>query len=82
MKNAVADLVAEGDRPQWSDMRFRRELVAWMHPNRSRSRDGMPGYTFGFGKPMWLAGPVVMRTFDMGPAGPRRTGSSRKVPPS
>jgi nitroreductase len=65
-KNAVADLVAEGDRAQWSDRRFRRELAAWMHPNRTRSRDGMPGYAFGFGEIMSLAGPLVMRTFDMG----------------
>jgi hypothetical protein len=81
MKNAMADLVAEGDRPQWSDMRFRRELAAWMHPNRTRRRDGMPGYAFGFGELISFAGPLVMSTFDMGPAGPRRTGSSRKVPP-
>lgn len=65
-KNAVADLVAEGDRIQWSDRRFRRELVAWMHPNRTKSRDGRPGYAFGFGELMSLAGPLVMRTFDMG----------------
>jgi hypothetical protein len=65
-KNAVADLVAEGDRIQWSDRRFRRELAAWMHPNRTKSRDGIPGYAFGFGELMSLAGPLVMRTFDLG----------------
>jgi nitroreductase len=65
-KNAVADLVAEGDRIQWSDRRFRRELAAWMHPNRTKSRDGMPGYAFGFGEFMSLASPLVMRTFDIG----------------
>jgi hypothetical protein len=65
-KNAVADLVAEGDRIQWADRRFRRELAAWMHPNRTKSRDGMPGYAFGFGEFMSLASPLVIRTFDMG----------------
>jgi len=65
-KNAVADIVAEGDRIQWSDRRFRRELAAWMHPNCTKSRDGMPGYAFGFGELMSLASPLVMRTFDMG----------------
>lgn len=65
-KDAVADLVAEGDRIQWSDRRFRRELAAWMHPNRTNSRDGIPGYAFGFGEFMSLASPLVMRTFDMG----------------
>jgi nitroreductase len=65
-KNAIAGLVAEGDRIQWSDRRFRRELAAWMHPNRTKSHDGMPGYAFGFGEFMSLTSPLVMRTFDMG----------------
>ena len=37
-----------------------------MHSNRSRSRDGVPGYAFGFGDIMSAAGPLVVRTFDMG----------------
>src|SRR3712207_3050567 len=65
-KNAVADIVAEGDRIQWSDRRVRRELAAWMHPNRTKGRDGMPGYAFGFGEVMSLASPLVMRAFDVG----------------
>jgi nitroreductase len=65
-KDAVAGLVVEGDRLQWSDRRFRRELASWVHPNRTKSRDGIPGYAFGFGEFMSLAGPLVMRTFDMG----------------
>src|SRR5215216_6724963 len=43
-KHAIADLIAEDDRIQLADNRFRRELVVWMHPNRSRSRDGNTGY--------------------------------------
>lgn len=65
-REAVAGLIAEGDRTQWADRRFRRELAAWTHSNRSRSRDGIPGYAMGFGDLMSLAGPVVIRTFDMG----------------
>lgn len=63
---ALADLVAEGDRRQMADRRFRRELAVWMHPNRSRSHDGIPGYAFGFGDLMAAAGPLVVRTFDVG----------------
>jgi nitroreductase len=63
---ALADLVAEGDRRQMADRRFRRELAAWMHPNRTRSRDGIPGYALGFHDVMAAAGPLVVRTFDMG----------------
>jgi nitroreductase len=63
---AVADLVAEGDRTQMADKRFRRELAAWVHANRSRSRDGMRGYGFGFGELMSFAGPLAIRSFDLG----------------
>jgi hypothetical protein len=65
-KPAVADLISEGDRIQMADKRFRRELASWVHPNRAKSRDGIPGYAFGFGDLMSLAGPFVIRTFDTG----------------
>jgi nitroreductase len=65
-KHAIAGLIAEGDRIQWDDKRFRRELSLWMHPNRTKSRDGMPLYAFGFGDLMSKAGPFVIRTFDTG----------------
>lgn len=63
---ALADLVAEADREQGADPRFRRELAAWVNPNRSRSRDGMPGYAFGMGDLASYVGPLVVRTFDWG----------------
>ena len=65
-KYMLADLIAEGDRIQLSDKRFRRELASWVHPNRTKSRDGMPGYAFGFGGLLSLAGPFAIRTFDTG----------------
>jgi hypothetical protein len=65
-RDALADLIAEGDRIQMADRHFRRELAAWMTPNRSRSRDGIPGYALGLGDLMSAAGPLVMRTFDLG----------------
>lgn len=66
IRNAVADLVAEGDRTQAASKPFRRELAAWMHHNRSRSRDGMPGYAHGMGELTSLLGPFLIRTFDWG----------------
>lgn len=54
---AAAELIAEGDRVQWDDKRFRRELAAWTHPKRSQ--DGLAGYALGMG-------PFVIRTFDFG----------------
>lgn len=65
-RTAIASLVAEGDRVQMADKRFRRELASWIHPNRSRSRDGMRGYGFGFGELMSHAGPHAIRSFDLG----------------
>lgn len=65
-KNNIADLISHGDKIQLSDKRFRRELAAWIHPNRSNSKDGMPGYAFGMPDLMSYVGPVLVRTFDMG----------------
>ncbi|MBI3849952.1 MAG: nitroreductase [Verrucomicrobia bacterium] len=66
LKHAVADLVAEGDRWQWGNQAFRRELAKWVHSNRSAARDGIPGYAQGIDDLMSYAGPLVVRTFDMG----------------
>lgn len=65
-RSAVADLIAEGDRSQMADKRFRRELAAWLRPNRSTRPDGLPGYSMGLGDVMSAAGPLVVRTFDVG----------------
>lgn len=58
-RQGVAALVAKGDAEQWHDMRWRRELAAWMHPRRSGDGLTLP----------WLARPVaqlVVRSFDLG----------------
>ena len=65
-KYAFADLVAEGDRLQWANKAFRLELSRWLHSNHSPSRDGVPGYAAGIDDLLSNAGPMVVRTFDMG----------------
>jgi hypothetical protein len=65
-RRTIAELIAGGDRAQMADKRFRRELAAWVHPNRSRASRGMRGYGFGFRDLMSHAGPIVIRTFDIG----------------
>lgn len=65
-RQALVDLVSEADAVQMADPAFRRELALWMHPNRSRSQDGMPGAAFGYGQLASLAAPFVVRTFDVG----------------
>ena len=65
-RNRLADLIAEADRIQMSDGHFRRELAAWIHPNRTASHDGTPGYAIGHGSLVSYLGPLVVRTFDVG----------------
>jgi len=65
-KSAVADLIAEGDRIQWANKAFRHELSNWIHPNRSLAGDGIPGFALGIDDLLSSAGPLVVRTFDMG----------------
>jgi hypothetical protein len=66
LRNAVVDLIEEGERIQWADKRVRRELAMWVHPNRSESRDGMPGYAYGIGDLKSYLEPFYMKTFDLG----------------
>ena len=65
-KHALAELIADGDRRQWDDKRFRTELAAWNRYNHSRRGDGIPGYGLGQGDLTSLVGPLVIRTFDLG----------------
>lgn len=60
-RRAVAELVAEGDRAQWSSGRFRAELARWTRPNGTSRRDGMPGYALGLGDAAALLQPLVAR---------------------
>lgn len=62
----LTDLVAEGDRAQFSDRRFRRELAAWVRPNTSGAGDGIRAHAFGLSNLASHAGPLAIRTFDTG----------------
>lgn len=63
----LAEWIAEADRRQFDDPRFRRELAGWIHS--SRRDDGMPAYAEGIGALLDFASPLVslaIRTFDIG----------------
>jgi hypothetical protein len=62
----LAELVAEGDRIQFADPRFRRELAAWVHSRRASSKDGMSGDSFGVPDALSPVGALIIRSFDMG----------------
>ncbi|MEX3763843.1 Acg family FMN-binding oxidoreductase [Paraburkholderia phenoliruptrix] len=67
VREKVAELVAEADRIQFDDPRFRRELASWIHPRRRE--DGMPALSAGMTALLDLAAPLlasVVRTFDLG----------------
>uniref|UniRef100_E1T5I6 Nitroreductase domain-containing protein n=1 Tax=Burkholderia sp. (strain CCGE1003) TaxID=640512 RepID=E1T5I6_BURSG len=67
MREKVAELVAEADRMQFDDPRFRRELASWIHPRRRD--DGMPALSPRMTALLDLAAPLlasVVRTFDLG----------------
>jgi hypothetical protein len=62
----VADLLARADVVQFHDKGFRRELATWFRPNGSQHRDGMPGYSLGFGDLSSRLAGLVLRRFDLG----------------
>ena len=67
MCGEIAELIAEGDRLQFADARFRRELAAWLHS--TRHSDGMPAYANTVNRVLDMATPMVsavVRTFDVG----------------
>ncbi len=57
----IAELVAEGDRQQWSSSRFRRELAGWTRTNSTARRDGMPGFALGMSDAAALVQPLLAR---------------------
>ena len=65
-RREIAELVAEGDRIQFADPRFRRELASWIHSRRGSSHDGMSGEGFGMPDALSSIGALVIRTFDLG----------------
>lgn len=66
LKAQIAELVDQGDRVQFDDPHFRRELASWVHSRRLGSRDGMSASSFGIPDVLAPAARFVIRTFDMG----------------
>lgn len=65
-REELADLVAQGDRAQFADARFRAELASWVRPNSTLADDGIPGAALGMGDLASRAGPWVVRHLDTG----------------
>lgn len=67
-RRAVSELVAEGDRLQWANPKFRSELAGWTRPNGSSRRDGMPGYSYGMSDAAAFVHPLAVRFASAGRA--------------
>jgi len=63
----IAGLVAEGDRIQFADPGFRRELAAWVRSRRSKTRDGISGDAFGMLDVLSPLGALTIRNLRFGP---------------
>jgi nitroreductase len=66
-KETVGFLVAKGDRIQFDNPDFRRELASWLHT--PRDHDGLPAYAKGAHELLGFATPALaflLRTFDFG----------------
>jgi iron-sulfur cluster repair protein YtfE (RIC family)/nitroreductase len=65
-RNQLADLIAEGDKRQFADASFRRELAAWIHAGRGHTNDGMPAHALDIPGRFTPFAPLLVRTFDVG----------------
>jgi hypothetical protein len=65
-RGLIADLIARGDKLQWSDPAFRDEIATWTHSSRSENQDGIPGYALHINDAASYLTPFIIRRFDMG----------------
>ncbi len=63
---SLAELVAQGDKLQYGDPLFRKELASWLRPNASLLGDGLAGYTIGFGNSVSRVAPLLVRAVNVG----------------
>jgi nitroreductase len=65
-REALADLIAEGDKMQGSDPAFRHELADWIRRDRGNHEDGIPEHSLGVTGVAAYLGPLLIREFNWG----------------
>lgn len=65
-KEEIIKLIEQGDKIQSQNKSFCRELAQWVHPNRSNSKDGIPGYAFGMGDLISYGSPFFIGNLNWG----------------
>jgi nitroreductase len=65
-KKEILKLIEKGDRIQCENKSFCRELAQWIHPNRTNSKDGIPGYAYGMNDLLSYAQPFFIGNLEWG----------------
>ena len=58
-REAVIDLIAEGDRRQMANPLFRQELAKWIRSGKSSRHDGIPAYAQGMDERLDSIAPLI-----------------------
>lgn len=66
LREEVIKIIEQGDKIQASNKSFCRELAQWVHPNRTNSKDGIPGYAFGMGDLISFGSPFFIGNLNWG----------------
>lgn len=64
-RQAIADLIRDGDWQQWTQRSFREEVTPWLHLHASSWVDGLPGSAQPGDSSQDTNSPMVVRTFDL-----------------
>lgn len=65
-REEVIKIIEQGDKIQAANKSFCRELAQWVHPNRTNSKDGIPGYAFGMGDLISFGSPFFIGNLNWG----------------
>ena len=66
VREEVIKIIEQGDKAQATNKSFCRELAQWVHPNRTNSKDGIPGYAFGMGDLISFGSPFFIGNLNWG----------------
>ena len=66
VREEVIKIIEQGDKAQATNKSFCRELAQWVHPNRTNSKDGIPGYAFGMGDLISFGSPFLIGNLNWG----------------
>jgi nitroreductase len=66
IREEIIKVIEQGDKIQAANKSFCRELAQWVHPNRTNSKDGIPGYAFGMGDLISFGSPFFIGNLNWG----------------